>query len=218
MAPSSNGMTCIIPAMTDFNPGETPDVYLIRHGQTDWNLHGLFQGDSDIALNDTGKTQAAAIAQCMIELVAAGRLQADEFPFFVSPLLRARQTAEIITQRLARPPDDIVVEPAIKELSFGHWEGLTTLEVKKRFPEERRRRNADRWNFCPDKGESYAARVPSMLRFLESLHSPTVIVTHTGIIRLCLFLLGALDREKALVEKISQDKIYLWSKGSLAAV
>lgn len=204
--------------MTDFNPGESPDLYLIRHGQTDWNLHGRFQGDSDIALNDRGKAQAEALSQSMCELVTAGRLPTHKLQVFASPLLRARQTAGIITQGLAYPPDDIVFEPGLKELSFGRWEGLTTMEVKTKFPAERRRRNADRWNFRPQNGESFAARVPSLLAFLESLHSPTVIVTHTGIIRLCLILLGARDREKALVEEISQDKIYLWSKGSLAAV
>tara|TARA_R110000751_G_scaffold307897_1_gene434049 strand:- start:66314 stop:66928 length:615 start_codon:yes stop_codon:yes gene_type:complete len=204
--------------MTDFNPGDLPDLYLIRHGQTDWNLHGRFQGDSDIALNDTGKAQAEVLSQTMFERVAAGHLATHELQIFASPLLRARQTAGIITQRLAHPVDDIVIEPGLKELSFGRWEGLTTLEVKKNFPDERRRRKADRWNFHPRNGESFAARVPSLLAFLESLHAPTVIVTHTGIIRLCLILLGARDREKALVEEISQDKIYLWSKGSLAAV
>ncbi|QTX03850.1 histidine phosphatase family protein [Agromyces archimandritae] len=95
---------------------------LIRHGQTDWNLRGLFQGTTDIPLNDTGRLQArdavAALAEHDWDLVVS------------SPLSRARETASIIAGELALPLgpayDDLI------EQGFGEAEGLEVTEVRRR--------------------------------------------------------------------------------------
>lgn len=74
----------------------------------------------------------------------------------------------------------------------------------------------DRWNFCPVGGESYASRIDEVGNFLTSLNKPTVIVSHTGIIRMLLTLLGTLNRENAILEPIFHELIYKWSDGTLA--
>ncbi len=88
-------------------------LYLVRHGQTDFNVTGQAQGTSDVPLNATGIKQATELAQ---EIKDHG-LTFDFY--YVSPLLRARQTAEIITEGQA----DFVIDNLLTERSFGELEG-----------------------------------------------------------------------------------------------
>lgn len=93
-------------------------LYLVRHGQTDWNLNERIQGLSDIPLNDTGITQAKELAQ---QIKAQG-LAFDAV--YASPLQRAYNTAEIITDKQY----NIITSPLIVERSFGDIEGTTPSE------------------------------------------------------------------------------------------
>ncbi|WP_419913414.1 histidine phosphatase family protein [Hoeflea sp.] len=195
-----------------------PDIFFVRHGQTDWNLEGRFQGKSDIPLNETGLAQARTIARNLSDWLKRNSLEPNDLELLSSPLLRAHRTAQIIAEYLHRDAGPISTMTVLREVSYGAWEGLTTLEVKERFPDQRRSRKADRWNYCPPDGESHASRLPELKAFLSGLKSPAVIVTHTGVIRLCLYLLGCLGQAAALSEPISQDKIYVFSKGSLARI
>ena len=92
----------------------------LRHGQTDWNLEGRFQGLSDIPLNDTGVSQAVQ---------AASRLQNTRIDRVVSsPLIRALKTAAVVADRLALP---VHVDSALHERSFGSFEGEIIADVKR---------------------------------------------------------------------------------------
>jgi phosphoserine phosphatase len=87
-------------------------LYLIRHGETDWNRYGFYQGTSDIPLNERGRAQAAALA----ERLAGVRFDGA----YTSPLQRARDTAlTVIGER--RVP--VVELPELRELSYGLWQG-----------------------------------------------------------------------------------------------
>jgi broad specificity phosphatase PhoE len=92
----------------------------LRHGVTDWNRQGLFQGRTDNPLNDMGVSQAHA---------AAERLRKLSFDRVVaSPLIRARQTAEIIATAAGKPLD---VDDGIIECDFGSLEGTSIAETMK---------------------------------------------------------------------------------------
>lgn len=88
-------------------------LYLVRHGQTDFNAGNITQGESDIPLNDTGKQQARELAQEIKER------NLDFDIYYVSPLQRARQTAEIITDGKA----EFIIDNLLKERYFGELEG-----------------------------------------------------------------------------------------------
>ena len=87
-------------------------IYLVRHGETDWNQAGLLQGQTDIALNAQGLEQAHD---------AAERLKKVPFEIaFCSPLIRAKRTAEII---IGDRKITLTTDERLRELNFGPWEG-----------------------------------------------------------------------------------------------
>ncbi|HET6637984.1 MAG TPA: histidine phosphatase family protein, partial [Gemmatimonadota bacterium] len=97
-------------------------MVLVRHGQTEYNREGRWQGvGSDVSLNDEGRAEAARVAEAL-----AGRFDGTVAALYTSDLARARETARIIGTRLGLSPVD---EPALRELSHGRWEGLTQAEV-----------------------------------------------------------------------------------------
>jgi probable phosphoglycerate mutase len=98
---------------------------LIRHGQTDWNLDGRMQGRTDIPLNDTGRRQA---------LAAASAFAAEPWDVVVSsPLVRARETAEILASELGLPLGESYDDLA--EQDFGAAEGTLVSELLTRWPD-----------------------------------------------------------------------------------
>lgn len=105
------------------------DMYLLRHGETDWNKRGLLQGHTDIALNEHGKSQ---VRDTVIKLRDLG-IRVDAI--VSSPLQRARESAEIAAVLLDYPKERIVVEEMLTERGFGEGEGLSIEERMARYPE-----------------------------------------------------------------------------------
>ncbi len=95
--------------------------YLIRHGETDWNRHGRWQGHTDIPLNEDGRAQARRLA---------GRLHAERVRFdaiYSSDLQRAWETAGMVGAALDLSPLPL---PTLREINVGGWSGLTSTEVR----------------------------------------------------------------------------------------
>lgn len=118
-------------------------IYLIRHGQTDWNAEGKIQGSTDIALNEAGRRQAACLAKGMERRPVA--------QIFSSPLKRALETAQAIG-RCQKVTVETVEE--LKEVNFGVWEGLTMKEIENRYPKENRQWLENPTSITPAKGET----------------------------------------------------------------
>jgi uncharacterized phosphatase len=100
------------------------ELYLVRHGETDWNRQRRIQGLTDIPLNDTGRAQARATG----ELLARRSWDA----VYASPLARARETAAIIAGELGLPGPTLL--DALVERNYGDAEGLDWMQVDSRFP------------------------------------------------------------------------------------
>lgn len=193
------------------------DLYLVRHGETDWNRGGRFQGRSDVPLNETGLEQARACGLRLAMLIQAQAYSPGLPSLICSPMLRARQSSDEICRILTPQQIDPIIDNALTEVSFGEWEGLTTHQVKSSFPDLRRARKLDRWNFTPPGGESFASRAPKIGNLLARIDQPTILVCHAGVIKICLYLLGATDLQSALIHPISQERVYTWSNRRLAA-
>ena len=100
-------------------------ILLARHGETDWNREGRFQGHADPPLNETGRAQAAALAVELAEVELAA--------VYSSPLRRALETARGRGGRAGLEP---VAVDALREVDVGSWQGLTRAEIEARFPEQ----------------------------------------------------------------------------------
>jgi broad specificity phosphatase PhoE len=97
------------------------ELWLIRHGETEWSRSGAHTGRTDLPLTDAGRERAAAIGRC---------LDGRRFALVLtSPLQRARETC-----RLAGYGDDAVVEPDLREWDYGDYEGRTTADIRKERP------------------------------------------------------------------------------------
>jgi broad specificity phosphatase PhoE len=148
------------------------DFYFLRHGQTDWNAEGRFQGHSDIPLNALGLSQAHEAARVLV--------QSPVDIIVASPLVRALRTAEIVAERLGKP---IVLEDGLKERTFGRFEGLIVNEVKRELglqPHERLLRHlpddAEQWH------ETGARTVRVLGKWLERHPESTLLfVAHSGL-------------------------------------
>ncbi len=101
---------------------DTTELWLVRHGQTDWNLQGRYQGNTDLPLNAAGLAQALALA----ELIEGERIQA----IYSSDLQRAYRTAQAVADRWQLP---IHTEPRLREVRLGEWEGLLFSEIQQRY-------------------------------------------------------------------------------------
>ena len=174
-----------------------PPVYFIRHGETDWNRQGLIQGWTDTPLNDLGHTQAAAVGAAL-----RGRAEISGCQFFVSPLLRARQSMAHVAAALDIPLQRIGIVPDVKELGFGVWEGRPFWELKASpvYPADA----ATRYTWRPEGGESYEDGHQRMRRWLDTLSGPTVVVAHGAIGRCLIGQLGGLSQAELVSLKTPQ--------------
>lgn len=182
-------------------------LYVIRHGQTDWNAEGRLQGQTDIPLNDTGRLQATGNGEKLKDLIGNGQ----DFRFVASPLARTRETMERIRSSMGLDPATYDTDKRLVELSFGDWEGHTLKEVKQFAPERLKERSRRKWSFIPpgDRAESYEILCWRIGSWLQSVTQPTVCVCHGGVIRSLFRLVGDMPEDEAASIAIPQDKILI---------
>jgi broad specificity phosphatase PhoE len=149
-------------------------LLLVRHGETDWNRDGRWQGHSDTHLNDVGREQAAQLAAELngVDVV------------YSSDLARARETADILAEHLGLP---VRVDPRLRERSFGKWEGKTAPEIEAEFADPHARWLAGEGPGADD-AEPFAefdARVQAFLAEVLERHpgETVLVVAHGGSIR-----------------------------------
>ena len=174
---------------------------IVRHGQTDWNLHKKIQGSTDIPLNSTGRAEAAEVGAAL-----RGRKWDG---IVASPLSRAEETARIIAGEIGLTPPQVVAE--LTERHHGEIEGLTFDERMARFPDgvavpglETRQEVLDRV-------------IPALGRIAEAHDGGSVlVVSHGGVI-------GTLIRHVTDGERPRHDEIiangsvhdFEWEDGQL---
>ena len=163
-------------------------LYLVRHGETLWNLQGRTQGACDIPLSPKGILQAEALV---------GRLKDKGISqIYTSSLERAWHTASIIGTSLMIEPQRT---DTLKEVSFGLWEGLTRQEIEDQYPGQLSQYRAD-YNFAPPHGESLLSlqeRIDRFLRLLEmekaDRNKNVLLVAHAYPLRMLIVRLLGLD-------------------------
>lgn len=182
-------------------------LYFVRHGETDWNVEARLQGQRDVPLNDFGRVQAEEVGRRLRELVS----HPEDLDYVASPLGRTRETMERLREAIGLHPPAYRTDERLKELTFGNWEGLTWKEVRERDPKGARARDADKWGFVPPQGESYAMLAERVAPFLESLTRDSVVVSHGGVARVLLVMLGQASRDFAPRADIWQGRVLVFA-------
>ena len=188
----------------------TRRIFLVRHGETDWNLAGRLQGSHDIPLNDLGREQAADTAR-VVERLSRGARGLD---FVSSPLSRAAQTMAILRGELGLPPDGFRRDARLREIGFGRWEGSTWPELRRRDPVNLAARDADPWHFTPPGGENYAELSARVLAAIAELTGDSVVVTHGGVVRAMLHAFAGMPAADAVELPVRQGAVYLIENGA----
>ena len=158
----------------------TSRVLFVRHGQSEWNALGRWQGQADPPLSELGREQARAAAHSF------GALDA----IFASDLQRASETAAIISSVLGVGP--VILEPDLRERDAGEWSGLTRDDIHERYPGYL---SDDRPGFAPSGGEqrrppgweSDGSLLERVLRAVGRIHvavpdGEVLVVSHGGVI------------------------------------
>lgn len=188
-------------------------VYIVRHGQTDWNVAERLQGQADIDLNARGRREAAANGRTLAGLIA----DPPAFDFVASPLMRTRHTMELMREAMGLASDGYATDPRLMEMNFGDWQGYTLAELEARHPGSTRERARDKWDFRPpgEEAESYQMLLERVRPFFEELRRPSVCVTHGGVIRALFRLVAKIPRTVAGSLATPQDRVLRWQDGRL---
>jgi probable phosphoglycerate mutase len=156
------------------------EIILIRHGETEWNSQLRMQGHSNSALSAVGRGQIQALGEWMKNVSFEHIYSSDS--------LRARQTAEAITQYSG---DTLQFDQRIREKNLGVFEGLTSIEAREQLPEIYRLFKTGGANYVIDEGESTQQVLDRALEFIEEIRlrhpeQRVVMVTHGGVVRVLM--------------------------------
>lgn len=184
-----------------------PEFYFVRHGETNWNAEGRYQGRQDIPLNVRGRSQADQNGALLERLLARSGRTPTDFTWYVSPLGRTRETMNRIRAALPEPLPDVTVDPRLLEVSFGIYEGHLHTELTTGAMAMAGERDAAFWYFRPPEGESYEDVSVRILDFGRSLSGPAIIVSHGGILRVLRHLIEGFPHERAVNWFPPQDSV-----------
>lgn len=181
-------------------------VYVIRHGQTDWNEIRRLQGQKDIPLNDFGRSQATENGKTLSRILGT---TVNDFDYVASPLGRTRETMELLRGAMGLDPTAYRTDERLVEISFGDWEGQTLPELKITEPEKVKARKAAKWDFIPpgQDAESYEILSWRIGAWLSSVDRQTICVCHGGVIRSMFRLVSGIEKDIAAEIPIPQDRI-----------
>ena len=189
-------------------------LWFIRHGETDYNREGRLQGQQDTPLNAKGREQASAVGRALRKLAGPQMMALDEAGAFVaSPFVRTRRTMELARAAMGLEPTAYALEDRLKELTFGDWEGFTWPEIEARDPAGAAARAADKWDFVPPEGESYAGLARRLAPWVETVEHDLFVASHGGVARALMYLLAGVTPEKAAEVSIQQGRAILFEGG-----
>lgn len=177
---------------------ENPRVLLVRHGETNWNSEGRFQGQIDIPLNNTGKAQASA-AQSFLSKVSIDKA-------FSSSMTRPKETAELILK--SHTDTKLKLENGLIEIAHGLWEGKLESEIKEEWPELLSLWKESPQNVQMPEGETikevWSRSVQSWQKICSELkaHETALVVAHDAVNKTILcHLLGLTEADIWMVKQ-----------------
>ena len=190
-------------------------LLVVRHGATAYNSEARFTGQTDAPLSALGERQAQALGQCLATVALAAIVSSD--------LQRARATAAAIAAVHQPPTPLITIDPDLREIAMGAWEGRVLADIAAREPELLAAWRADPEHVAPSGGETVAQLRARLARALDrwqarypDTDTPVVWVTHGGVIGVLLCHLlgmelkrrGQFERDNTGITEIAMGKPY----------
>jgi broad specificity phosphatase PhoE len=189
-------------------------LLMIRHGATDWNHDGRYQGQSDTPLNGQGIGQARELGKRLRGAVVAAAYSSD--------LSRALQTAEIVSKAIGSPP--VVLDKRLREIDLGEWEGRLATEIQREYPDLWMARRTDPANTSAPGGETGVQVAERVLEFLQEIGrrhpgDRVMVVSHGYALATAICLAEGLPLAQApdLIPENAVPVEALWSSGAGAS-
>lgn len=194
-----------------------PQLVLLRHGQSQWNLENRFTGWVDIPLSPKGEEEAREAGQ---------KLQAFRFDCaFTSVLMRAQNTLRIVLEEIGQTGIPIKEDKALNERMYGELQGLNKAETAKKFGDEQVKIWRRSFDVPPPGGESLKDTAERVLPYYESQIRPdllanktVLVVAHGNSLRSLVMRLEDLSREAVLELNIPTGAPLLYDMGDNGAV
>lgn len=188
-------------------------LFLVRHGQSQWNLENRFTGWQDIDITALGQLEARKAGKALEkELIDIA---------FTSTLIRAQHTLQIILDEIGKPNIPVVVNAALNERSYGHLEGLNKAETAEKYGAEQVHIWRRSFDVAPPGGESLKDTYDRVIPYFEHSIKPqldarqnVLIVAHGNSLRALIMYLEHLSPEQILEREIATgDPItYQWDQ------
>jgi probable phosphoglycerate mutase len=169
----------------------------MRHGRTAWNKAGRIQGRTDIPLDDETVSELRSLA--LPDGFSKDALVA-------SPLLRARQTAELVGRV------SLTIEDALLEMDWGDWEGQAGADLRRDPNSGYVDIDQWGWEFRPPNGEALRDLRTRVQVWLDTLREDTVAVSHIGVMRVCLAIATQWDFDSAAPFAIKRNRLYIMTR------
>lgn len=177
-------------------------IYLVRHGETEWNAVARYQGLLDSPLTESGEAQAVLVGWLLAQEIGADRMP---IAAHVSPLGRTRATADAIARHVTLQRVD---EPRLAEISLGSWDGRSRRDIERDDPDALRGADRFDWYFRAPDGESFDAAYARITSWLSDLTGPVVAVSHGLLGRLIRGAYLGLSKEEMLTLPAPQDGFF----------
>ena len=192
-------------------------IIIVRHGETSWNLKKRKQGHKNSKLTLKGKKQAIKVAKFFNKK----KYNLNDFILYSSSLKRVTDYTKIINYNLIHKfnfKKKVKFNNQLKEHKFGDWEGKNDNEIKKIFPEQFKKRKADKWNYVVPRGESYNLLYKRVKKFITKnidLKKNYVIFSHDMVSRVFRGYLMKYKINKIMDLEHKNSSIFIYKNKSL---
>ena len=184
---------------------ELPTIILVRHGQTQWNVEGRYQGRLNSDLTEKGKTQSKRNASKIAKVLDLKM----PFKVFSSPLGRAKESSYLICDELGFDKSRVIFDERLSEFNYGIFEGKTKDECQELYPQVLAQREANKWSYQIENGESYLLVTERLKSWLQSISSEEVVlmVAHEMVNRALRGIYCDLDSNSMLELRQANDLV-----------
>ncbi len=195
---------------------DSTSIFLIRHGQTEFNLEGRYQGQMDSPLTKTGRRQASSNGRLLANLIP----DIEAYKIVASPLGRTMHTAKLICAELGVGAERIEPDGRLVEHGYGEWEGLLRDQIATERRSEWEAREADLWDYVIPGGESYrmvAERAKSWLDEVRSDKTPDklIVISHGATGQVLRVLYTGIEPTTIRSLETPQDGFFLLEGGGV---